>query len=62
MPVMYFTQMIGLAMGIGAKELGIGQEIVDARKALSKIGVEVPEEPKKKADKDALPMPELLQE
>jgi len=65
-PVLYFTQMIGLALGMGAKELGIGKELVDARKALSKIGVEVPveEEPpkKKRPAKEELPMPRMPQE
>jgi heterodisulfide reductase subunit B len=65
-PVLYFTQMIGLALGMGAKELGIGKELVDARQALSKIGVEVPaeEEPPKKRrpTKEELPMPRMPQE
>lgn len=30
MPVMYFTQIIGLAMGISPKRLGIGAELVSA--------------------------------
>lgn len=28
MPVMYFTQLLGLAFGIPAKKLGIGSEVV----------------------------------
>jgi len=61
-PVLYFTQMIGLALGISAQELGIGKELVDARPALAKIGVEVPEpEPvkKKRPSKEELPMPRM---
>lgn len=63
-PVLYFTQMMGLAFGIPAEELGIGKEFVDCRPALSKIGVEVPphEPPKMKPPKEALPMPRLPEE
>jgi heterodisulfide reductase subunit B len=58
MPVLYFTQMMGLAFGIDAGALGIGAELVDARPALAKIGVEPPpKEPEKKRPKEALPMP-----
>jgi heterodisulfide reductase subunit B2 len=59
-PVLYFTQLIGLAMGISPKELGIGQELVSAAEALEKIGAEaVPAEaaPRRKRDDKALPMP-----
>lgn len=34
-PVMYFTQLIGLAMGIPAKQLGVGSELVSARPVVS---------------------------
>jgi heterodisulfide reductase subunit B2 len=64
-PVLYFTQMMGLAYGISAAELGIGKELVDARSALAKIGVEVPAaEPvkKKKPSKEELPMPRMPEE
>jgi heterodisulfide reductase subunit B len=33
-PVMYFTQLVGLAMGIDQKSLGIGKELVSATPAL----------------------------
>jgi heterodisulfide reductase subunit B len=65
MPVLYFTQMMGLAFGMDAASLGIGSELVDARPALAKIGVEVPqpETPavprKSKKDDKSLPMPQL---
>lgn len=65
MPVLYFTQAIGLAFGIDASKLGIGAELVDARPALAKIGVEVtPEEtgaqPRRpRRDDKALPMPKM---
>jgi len=64
MPVLYFTQMIGLAMGMDPTDLGIGAELVDARPALAKIGVEVPEPEMviKKPPKEALPMPSLPEE
>ena len=61
-PVLYFTQLVGLALGFSAPELGIGKELVDARPALAKIGVEVPEpEPmkKKRPSKEELPMPRM---
>jgi heterodisulfide reductase subunit B2 len=57
-PILYFTQLIGLAMGLSADELGFGKEIVDAAPALAKIGVEPPKKPKKqRPSKEALPMP-----
>jgi heterodisulfide reductase subunit B len=64
-PILYFTQMIGLAFGLSASELGIGKELVEAKTALSKIGVVVPEpEPvkKKKPTKEELPMPRMPEE
>jgi heterodisulfide reductase subunit B len=33
-PVVYFTQLMGLAMGIGRKKLGIGTELIPPRKVL----------------------------
>jgi heterodisulfide reductase subunit B len=60
LPVLYFTQTIGLALGIAPKELGIGSEIVSSSKALSKIGAEIEatEPPRrKKRDDKSLPMP-----
>jgi len=57
-PVLYFTQVMGLAFGHDAKTVGIGKEFVSANAALAKIGVEPPEAPaKERASKDALPMP-----
>jgi heterodisulfide reductase subunit B len=59
LPVLYFTQMIGLAFGYSPEKLGFGTEIVSATEALKKIGQEVEEESyrPKKRDKNALPMP-----
>jgi heterodisulfide reductase subunit B len=62
-PILYFTQLMGLAFGLGAKELGLGKEFVDSRPALAKIGVELPEPeaaPKKsRRDDKSLPMPKM---
>jgi heterodisulfide reductase subunit B2 len=64
MPVLYFTQLIGLAMGMSEREMGIGEEIVDSRAALSRIGSEMaaeaaePKRPRK--DDKSLPMPPPL--
>ena len=61
-PVLYFTQLMGLAFGASPAALGIGKEFVDARPALSKIGVTMPpaEVVKKSAvSKEALPMPRM---
>jgi heterodisulfide reductase subunit B len=62
-PVLYFTQLMGLAFNIPASELGIGKEFVNPQPALSKIGVEIPTvEEKKKPTKEALPMPKMREE
>lgn len=63
LPVLYFTQLMGLAMGLSMDELEIGKEFVDARPALAKIGREDPDQeaPKKKPSKEALPMPPMLE-
>jgi heterodisulfide reductase subunit B2 len=37
-PVLYFTQIIGLALGISPKKLGIGKEIVSLAPALRQAG------------------------
>ena len=42
-PVVYFTQLIGLAFGVHETELGFGKEIVSAQPALKKIA-DKPEE------------------
>ncbi len=58
MPVLFFTQLMGLAFGSPPEALGIGTELVSARKALANIGVETPaiqESPRKK--EQGLPMP-----
>lgn len=63
MPILFFTQLMGLAFGIDSKALGFGKELVDARKAMSRIGVEIPETettPRKaRQKKEGLPMPTM---
>jgi heterodisulfide reductase subunit B len=36
-PVLYFTQLVGLAMGVPPKRLGIGTELVSAKEVLSYV-------------------------
>jgi heterodisulfide reductase subunit B len=38
LPVVYFTQLVGLAMGIPAKKLGLGKEFVTVAPALAPAG------------------------
>jgi heterodisulfide reductase subunit B len=63
MPVLFFTQLMGLAFGLEPRKLGFGTELVDASQAMSRIGVEVPkEEPeprKARRKKSGLPMPTM---
>jgi heterodisulfide reductase subunit B len=44
-PILFFTQAMGLAFGSDPEMLGFGTELVSARAALAKVGVAVPEEP-----------------
>jgi heterodisulfide reductase subunit B len=65
MPVLFFTQLIGLAFGIKPKELGFGLELVSARNLLDHLGVEAPPEtppapPKRARKPEGLPMPKPL--
>ncbi|VVB88941.1 CoB--CoM heterodisulfide reductase subunit B [uncultured archaeon] len=46
MPILYFTQLIGLAMGISEKELELDKNMVSPAKLLESIGKEKPEEKK----------------
>ena len=39
-PILFFTQLLGLALGIPEKELGIGSEFVSAQPALDKVGAQ----------------------
>lgn len=61
-PVLFFTQLMGIAFGEKAEKLGFGSEFVSARQAMSRIGVETPEpeaavKPRKA---EGLPMPPPL--
>jgi len=64
MPIIFFTQLMGLAFGIDAREVGFGMELVNAREALSKIGLEAPEPveaaPVRPRRAEGLPMPTPL--
>lgn len=67
MPILFFTQLMGLAFGLDADTLGFGTELVNAGSALEKIGVAVganaleekpaPRGPRKK--ETGLPMPRM---
>jgi len=62
-PILYFTQLLGLAFGIPPKKLGFGKELVDAKLTLAKITEQAPESPKKeRRSKDALPLPSMPEE
>jgi heterodisulfide reductase subunit B len=66
MPILFFTQLMGLAFGLQAQALGIGMELVDSSQALSRIGVEVPvQEPpaprKPRRKSQGLPMPRMAE-
>ncbi len=64
-PVLYFTQLIGLAFGIPESELGFGKEIVSAKPALEKISDEAPKEKKRRRRprrRTGLPMPSMPEE
>lgn len=57
-PVLYFTQLIGLALGLSPKDLGIGQEFVDIMPVIQKIqDVPPPRAKPARRAKNALPMP-----
>lgn len=58
LPILYFTQLMGLAYGFTPREMGIGKEFVSAKPALAKVQADKPKpEPKRRPDKQALPMP-----
>ncbi|MBX7236812.1 MAG: CoB--CoM heterodisulfide reductase iron-sulfur subunit B family protein [Caldilineales bacterium] len=62
-PILYFTQLMGLAFGLPARALGFGKEIVPANPALAKIGAEPPPKLKKeRPSREALPMPVMPEE
>ncbi len=62
MPILFFTQLMGIAFGLDPKKLGFGRELVSARQAMSRIGVEVPQAeesiaPQRRKKPSGLPMP-----
>ncbi len=42
MPIVYFTQLLGLALGVGVKRLGLGKELISAKSVLSRRPVASP--------------------
>jgi len=64
-PVLYITQLMGLAFGANPDELGIGSEFINPRAALERVGTDFPEEelrPKQKKKNEGLPMPTMPSE
>jgi heterodisulfide reductase subunit B len=57
MPILFFTQLMGLAYGLPAKRLGFGREIISARPAMSYIGIETPLTDEEKAEQHAAAKP-----
>jgi heterodisulfide reductase subunit B len=41
-PILYFSQLVGLALGVGTKRLGIGKELVSAEAVLKRVAAAVP--------------------
>lgn len=66
-PVVYFSQVMGIALGLSPAELGFGSELVDARPALEKISSQAitpaaaaeRRGPRPKRDDKSLPMPRM---
>ncbi len=65
LPILYFTQLMGLAFGLEPKAIGFGKEIVSAENALIKIqrslepaAASAPSRPRKKKE-EGLPMPRM---
>ena len=58
-PILFFTQLMGIAFGEKAEKLGFGSEFVSAKDAMARIGVDVPQsaEPSKPRKPEGLPMP-----
>jgi heterodisulfide reductase subunit B len=61
MPVLFFTQLMGIAFGETPEAVGFGSELVSAQSAMGRIGVETPTPaelaPEKKRKSTGLPMP-----
>ena len=52
-PILFFTQLMGVAFGKDPQTLGFGRELVNAREAMSRIGVETPAAEEAKAHRQA---------
>jgi heterodisulfide reductase subunit B len=64
MPIIFFTQLMGLAFGLDAKALGFGREFVSTKALLKHVGVEPPEPiesapPQRLRKREGLPMPSM---
>jgi heterodisulfide reductase subunit B len=42
MPILYFTQLMGIAFGLNPKELGLGRNVVSLKKILDMIKTPIP--------------------
>ncbi len=61
MPIVFFTQLVGLALGFTPDKLGFGTEITSTEKALARIGIDIPKPTEDTPHKQAgLPMPSCL--
>jgi heterodisulfide reductase subunit B len=63
MPIVFFTQLMGLAFGLPAEQVGFGKELVSAGTALAQIGIETPkpaEVDRRRHKPEGLPMPKRL--
>jgi len=62
-PILYFTQLMGLALGLPTTKLGFGKEFIKAEPILKKIRKEAPRKRRKKRlSKQALPVPSMAEE
>jgi heterodisulfide reductase subunit B len=64
LPILFFTQLMGVAFGKEPDKLGFGREFVNARQAMSRVGVETPAPEETKAQPrrkktTGLPMPTM---
>jgi len=67
MPIVFFTQLLGLAFGLDARDLGIGREYTNAKALLAQTVKDAPAKtlaaaeppPRNRPDKRALPMPRM---
>jgi heterodisulfide reductase subunit B len=62
MPILFFTQLMGISFGEKTENLGFGSEFISAGEAMSRIGVKIAEPEKAPAVKkpSGLPMPPPL--